>query len=96
MLTLFYLCLNYSRHKDERRVKTLEDDEAVEVIDDAAVEVELEVSEDEQPGRELASSSYLILPKSLYSFLVPLLLYKVYCKNSRTKILIKFHVCLTI
>lgn len=60
-------------------MKTLEDNEAVEVTDDAAVEVELEVSEDEQPGRELAIvTAYMILPKASILFLVPSLLYKVY------------------
>lgn len=62
------------------------------MIDDAAVEVELEVSEDEQPGREFAAVYKIILPKASFLFLVPSLLYNGYCKISRSKILIKFSV----
>lgn len=34
------------------------------MTNDAAVEVELEVSEDEQPGREFAAVYKIILPKA--------------------------------
>lgn len=39
------------RHKDERRVRTLEEDEVEAAVEEVMADVELELSENEQPSK---------------------------------------------